>query len=148
FIINDRPDVAKEIHADGVHLGQGDMKPEEARKLLGPDKIISVTAFTEDHLRAIDPVVVDYAGTGPFYQTKTDKAKPVLGPEKFAALVRVSPVPVVGIGGVTPQNAANVIQSGAAGVAMMRSISESENPRQAAQDFAAVLKSARLRKAS
>ncbi len=148
LIINDRADVAKEINADGVHLGQGDMSPKEAREILGPDKIIGITAFTEDHFKAIDPATVNYAGTGPFYPTKTDKGKPLMGAEKFSALVKISPVPVVGIGGVTPENAAAVIQSGAGGVAMMRAISESENPEAAARNFVNVVNTARLRKAS
>ena len=148
LIINDRADVAKEINADGVHLGQGDMSPKEAREILGPDKIIGITAFTEDHFKAIDPATVNYAGTGPFYPTKTDKGKPLMGAEKFSALVKISPVPVVGIGGVTPENVAAVIQSGAGGVAMMRAISESENPEAAARNFVNVVNTARLRKAS
>ena len=148
LIINDRADVAKEINADGVHLGQGDMSPKEAREILGPDKIIGITTFTEDHFKAIDPATVNYAGTGPFYPTKTDKGKPLMGAEKFSALVKISPVPVVGIGGVTPENAAAVIQSGAGGVAMMRAISESENPEAAARNFVNVVNTARLRKAS
>lgn len=148
LLINDRADIAKEINADGVHLGQGDMSAADARKILGPEKIIGITAFTGDHFKAIDPAIVDYAGTGPFYPTKTDKGKPVMGAEKFSALVRISPVPVVGIGGVTPDNAAVVIQSGAAGVAMMRAISESENPEKAARAFVNAVTAARLRKAS
>lgn len=148
LLINDRVDVAKEANADGVHLGQGDMSAAEARNILGPDKIIGITAFTEDHFNAIDPAIVDYAGTGPFYPTKTDKGKPVMGAEKFSMMVKKSPVPVVGIGGVTPDNAATVIQSGAAGVAMMRAISESENPKKTARDFVNAVSAARLRKAS
>jgi thiamine-phosphate pyrophosphorylase len=148
FIINDRVDVAKEMDADGVHLGQGDMNPAEARKILGTEKIIGITAFTVNHFKAIDPDIIDYAGTGPFYPTKTDKGKPVMGAAKFSALVKISPVPVVGIGGVTPDSAPLVIKSGAAGVAMMRAISETYNPEQAARNFASAVSTARQRKAS
>lgn len=146
FIINDRPDVAKEMDADGVHLGQDDMPAREARKLLGPQKIIGVTAFREEHFKNIDADLVDYAGTGPFYQTRTDKGKPVLGPAEFRKLVKISPVPVVGIGGITPENAKPVIECGAAGVAMMRAISESNNPEMVAKAFADVISPAGLRK--
>lgn len=148
FLINDRVDIAQQVDADGVHLGQGDMRTAEARELLGPKKIVGVTAFTEEHFSAIDPAVIDYAGTGPFYPTKTEKGKPILGPDGFRALVRISPVPVVGIGGITPANAAAVIECGAAGVAMMRSISGAPEPKKAAYAISGAVASARLRLAS
>ncbi len=135
FIINDDVMLAKEINADGVHLGQGDMSALEARKILGPDKIIGVTAFEDEHFAAIDPAVVDYAGTGPFYATKTKPGKKILGALEFTRLVKLSPVPVVGIGGITPDNAGAVMACGAAGVAMMRGVSEANDPEAAARAF-------------
>ncbi|GJL85121.1 MAG: thiamine-phosphate synthase [Micavibrio sp.] len=135
FIVNDHVALAREVGADGVHLGQGDTAPAEARDMLGAQAIIGLTAFERAHLEAIDPGVVDYVGTGPFYETKTDKGKSVLGPEKFAELAALSPVPVVGIGGITPGNAGAVINAGANGVAMMRAISEAEDPEAAARKF-------------
>src|SRR5262249_49172472 len=122
LIINDRVDVALAVDADGVHLGQEDMPAAEARKLLGADKIIGVTAFHERHFKNIDPEIVDYTGTGPFYPTDTNKGKPVLGAENFRKLIELSPVPVVGIGGIMPGNAAAVVRSGAAGIAVMRGV--------------------------
>lgn len=136
LLINDYVDVAFAVGASGVHLGQGDSSPAEARSKLGEDAIIGQTAFTAEHLAAVDPAVIDYVGTGPFYPTKTDKGKPVLGAEKFAELVKLSPVPVVGIGGITPENAKAVIEAGANGVAMMRSVSEAASPEEAARAFA------------
>ena len=135
FLINDHVGIAKDIGADGVHIGQDDMAPEEARALLGPDAIIGLTAFDEAQIGAVNPGIVDYIGTGPFYETQTDKGKPVLGPARFANLVKASPVPVVGIGGITAANAGAVIDAGAHGVAMMRAISEAEDPETAAQDI-------------
>lgn len=127
FLVNDYVDVAFAARADGVHLGQGDCAPMDAREKLGGQAIIGQTAFTPEHMAAIDQSVIDYVGTGPFYETKTDKGKPVLGAKKFASLVKLSPVPVVGIGGVTPQNARAVIDAGGAGVAFMRSVSEADD---------------------
>lgn len=135
FLINDYVDIALAVGADGVHLGQGDASPKEARALLGENAIIGQTAFTQEHIKAVDPAVVDYIGTGPFYPTQTDKGKPVLGAEKFRALAALSPVPVVGIGGITPENAKDVLEAGAAGVAMMRSISEAQDVEAAARAF-------------
>jgi len=138
LIINDHVDVALAVGASGVHLGQGDGSPEEAREKLGEEAIIGQTAFKEAHMNAIDPEVLDYVGTGPFYKTQTDKGKQVLGADAFAKLVELSPVPVVGIGGITPNNAAAVLNAGAQGLAMMRSISEAEDIEKAARAFKGV----------
>jgi thiamine-phosphate pyrophosphorylase len=146
FLINDNVDLAKKIDADGVHLGQGDMNPAEARKILGENKIIGLTAFKPIHFEMMDANIVDYAGTGPFFATLTKPDKMVLGSEGFQSLVNISSVPVVGIGGITPENAAEVIQAGASGVAMMRAISESDDPKQVAQEFVQAIK--KIRKAS
>lgn len=135
FLINDYVELAAKIQADGVHIGQDDMSAYEARKIIGDSAILGVTAFTRTHYDALDPVVVDYVGTGPFYTTKTKPDKDVLGQDGFAALVAFAPVPVVGIGGITQDNAAEVIRAGAQGVAMMRSISEAEDPCKAAHEI-------------
>lgn len=148
LLINDYPYIAAGTGVDGVHLGQGDMDARTAGGVLGPGKIVGITAFAEDHMQAINPAIVDYVGTGPFYETKTDKGKPVLGADKFKHLVNLSPVPVVGIGGITADNAGAVIDAGASGVAMMRAISEADDPKQAAQDFVRSINNARMKKAS
>lgn len=149
LLVNDHIEIALEAGADGVHLGQGDRSPAQARALLGNRAIIGQTAYTQGHFKAIkaDPAqCVDYAGTGPFYETKTRKGKPLLGTSDaaaFRALVEISSVPVVGIGGITPDNAAPVIKAGAAGVAMMRAISEAPDPARAARTFINVVQTAR-----
>lgn len=140
FIINDHVRLAADIGADGVHIGQDDISPQEARKIIGESAILGLTAFAPEHFAALDPHVVDYAGTGPFYATLTKPDKPVLGAEKFAQLVKVSPVPVVGIGGITPDNASAVMKAGAKGIAMMRSVSEAADPAIAARQFSDIMK--------
>lgn len=135
FLVNDHVEIAHDVEASGAHIGQGDMSPAEARRILGADAILGLTAFSEAHIGAVDPAVVDYIGTGPFFPTKTDKGKPVLGAERFAELIVLSPVPVVGIGGITASNAHEVMAAGANGVAMMRSISMADNPEIAAAKF-------------
>lgn len=141
FLVNDHVDIAHDVGADGAHIGQGDINPEEARQILGNDKILGLTAFTEQHIQNINPSIVDYIGTGPFFPTQTDKGKPVLGAKRFAELIKLSQVPVVGIGGITPDNAQDVMRAGADGVAMMRSISASDNPKTAAQNFQDIIAS-------
>lgn len=128
FLINDHVKIAVEVNADGVHIGQGDMSAEKARTMIGQDKILGLTAFTRAHYDAIDPAVVDYVGTGPVFPTLTDKGKPVLGVAGFCDLIEYAPVPVVGIGGITANNACDVIDAGAAGVAVMRAISAADDP--------------------
>jgi len=142
LLINDYVDVAVAASADGVHLGQGDSDPKEARVKLGFDAIIGQTAFTRGHIEAVDDTVVDYIGTGPFYATQTDKGKPVLGAEQFSMLAALSKVPVVGIGGITSLNAQAVIDAGADGVAMMRSISEADDIGAAVGSFKALKRAA------
>ena len=127
FLVNDHVELAQKIDADGVHIGQGDMKVSEARSIIGYSKVLGLTAFTRAHMAAFDQNDVDYVGTGPFYPTLTDKGKPVLGAQGFAEIAACSPVPVVGIGGITPDNARHVIDAGANGIAVMRGISGAED---------------------
>lgn len=135
FIINDYVDLAVKIGADGVHIGQQDISPAKAREMIGEAAILGLTAYRPEHFAVLDSSVVDYVGTGPFYATKTKPDKPVLGADGFVALARISPVPMVGIGGITTQNAMQVMQAGADGVAMMRSVSEADDPAAAAKLF-------------
>lgn len=139
FLVNDYVDIARDAGASGAHIGQGDISAAEARQILGEEAILGLTAFTAEHISALDPALVDYIGTGPFFPTQTDKGKPVLGAEKFAALIAHSVVPVVGIGGITPDNARQVLEAGADGIAMMRAISAADDPCEAARKFTAVI---------
>lgn len=139
LIINDNIDVALQADADGLHIGQDDMSPVEARRRLGPDKILGLTAFRPEHFAVLDKTVIDYTGTGPYAATLTKPDKPVLGAACLKHLVGLSPAPVVGIGGITIDNAADVMRCGVAGIAMMRAISESDDPAQAAQALRACI---------
>ena len=143
FILNDHVELAAKINADGVHIGQDDMSASEARAIIGQDKILGLTAFMEEHYAAIDKNIVDYVGTGPFYPTLTKPDKAVLGAEKFKDLITKAPVPVVGIGGITPQNAHAVMTAWADGVAMMRAVTAAEDITQATRDFVRAVERAR-----
>lgn len=131
LLINDYPDIALQAKADGVHIGQGDVRSTHARALLGARAIVGLTAFRAEHFSSVDRGLVSYAGTGPVYPTQTDKGKPILGLGAFSDLVSVSSVPVVGIGGINAQNAGDVMRAGARGVAVMRAISEADSPKDA-----------------
>lgn len=144
LLINDYPDIAFETKVAGVHLGQGDNNPAQARALLGAGAVIGLTAFRPEHFSALARGVVDYTGTGPIYPTQTDKGKPVLGPEGFSLMISNAPVPVVGIGGITVDNAGAVIRAGAKGVAVMRAISEAPDPEEAARALAAEVRAVKV----
>lgn len=135
FLVNDYVQVAKDIGADGVHIGQGDVSPKTARGIIGDDVIIGLTAFTPDHLAAVDPAIVDYVGTGPVYPTTTDKGKPVLGVDGLHPLVALSPVPMVAIGGITASRASDVLSAGVDGLAVMSGISLAADPAITAREF-------------
>jgi thiamine-phosphate pyrophosphorylase len=139
LVINDRVDVALAVHADGVHLGQDDMTPDDARRLLGPGAIIGLSIKTVTEAEAAPIDVIDYAGIGGVYATlsKEQKNAPI-GPEGFArvagALRRRAPrLPVCGIAGIDAGNATAVIAAGADGVAVISALSLAPDPAAAAR---------------
>ncbi|MFP2957425.1 thiamine phosphate synthase [Myxococcus sp. 1LA] len=113
-LVNDRVDLALLADADGVHVGDEDVPAEDARALLGPGRLVGVTVRDVAGARAAQAAGADYVGLGPVFPTSTKQVPaPVLGLESFAAVVRESPLPVVGIGGVGLANIASVAAAGA-----------------------------------
>jgi thiamine-phosphate pyrophosphorylase len=118
-LVNDRVDLALLAGADGVHVGEEDLPPEAARELLGPGKVVGVTVRDVAGARAAREAGADYVGLGPVFGTTTKQVPaPVLGLAGFAAVVRESPLPVVGIGGVKLANIAELAATGAHGGAV------------------------------
>lgn len=119
-LLNDRVDLALLSGADGVHVGDEDLPPEAARELLGRGRLVGVTVRNAAGARAAKEAGADYVGVGPVFGTTTKQVPaPVLGLEGFAAVVRDSPLPVVGIGGVGLANIAQVAGAGAHGAAVV-----------------------------
>jgi thiamine-phosphate pyrophosphorylase len=144
LIINDRLDVALAVKADGVHLGQTDMDIDDARRLVGRDMLIGISAeCVEDAVRA-EAKGADYVGISPVFSTptKTDTA-PALGLDGVARIRAAVSLPLVGIGGIGPGNAAQVIQAGCDGVAVVSAIVSAPDPRQAAAKLKAVIRAAK-----
>jgi thiamine-phosphate pyrophosphorylase len=114
FIVNDRPDLASKLGADGVHVGQEDAPYAEARALLGPDKIVGVTCHNSRHL-AMDAVEAgaDYVAFGAFYPTATKEAKTKADPEILTWWQEIMEAPCVAIGGITVENALPLVEAGA-----------------------------------
>ena len=136
FIINDCLDLALAIDADGLHVGQTDIAPALARRYLGPDKILGLSITRESELGTIDPSVVDYIGLGPVFATATKAdAAPALGLEHFRQLRQAIDLPVVAIGGIGQEQAADVIRAGADGIAVVSAICTAPDPAIAAKDL-------------
>jgi thiamine-phosphate pyrophosphorylase len=142
LVINDRVDVALAVGADGVHVGQRDMPAADARRLLGPDAILGVSATDAEQLRAVDAAIADYVGIGPVFATgsKADASTP-LGLDGLAALCRLSPLPVVAIGGIGVASARAVVACGAAGVSVISAICGAPDPAEAARALRADIES-------
>lgn len=134
LIVNDRLDVALAIDAEGVHVGQDDMPAAVARRLVGPDKILGVSAETVEEALEAQRDGADYLGVGDVYgtPTKPDAGTPI-GVEGLAMVVRAVSIPVVAIGGITPDNTEAIIEAGAAGVAVISAIVGAPNPEAAAR---------------
>jgi thiamine-phosphate pyrophosphorylase len=136
FIVNDRLDIALASDADGLHVGHQDLPAEVARRLIGPERILGVTAATPDEARAAVAQGADYLGCNAVFATptKTDTGAP-LGVSGLRALVASSTVPVVAIGGIKAANAAEVLASGVAGIAVVSAIVAADDPEGAAREL-------------
>ena len=134
LIINDRVDVALALGADGVHLGQSDMPYAMARELLGPQAVIGLSVETLEQARDAEQLDVDYLGLSPVFATatKTDLAKP-LGLDGISQIRSESRHHLVAIGGISHDNAAEVMTAGADGLAVVSAICSAADPQQASQ---------------
>jgi thiamine-phosphate pyrophosphorylase len=129
LIINDRVDVAYAVDARGVHLGQGDLPIPIAREILGPDRLLGGSADSAEEARALAAEGADYAGIGPVFPTSSkDDAGPVLGIDDLARAVREVDLPLIAIGGITPENLATVLQTGVHGVAVLSAVCLADDP--------------------
>lgn len=134
FIIDDNVHLAKELGADGVHLGKNDMPISEARGILGEEFIIGGTANTFEDVLAHYRAGADYVGCGPFrFTTTKEKLSPILGMEGYAAItgqMRKSgiQIPIVAIGGITPDDIPGIMDSGADGIALSGTVLRAEEP--------------------
>ena len=134
FIVNDRVDVALIAGADGVHVGQDDLPARDVRALMGPRALIGVSASTVEEGVAAEREGADYLGVGAIYATgtKPDAGAPV-GLDRLREIGRAVRLPLVGIGGITADNAAAVIRAGASGVAVITAVTLAEDMTAAAR---------------
>lgn len=136
FIVNDDAELAVRLGADGAHVGQEDLPPAEARKLLGENRILGLSTHTREQVLRAREEPVDYIGAGPIFPTATKPdAGPAAGPEFLQWAVRNSAVPVVAIGGITLDNLDAVLKTGVRSAAVISAISRSPNPAESARAF-------------
>ena len=133
LIINDNVQFALEIDADGVHLGQDDMDPAEARKLLGPDKIIGVTAKTVEQAKTAESKGADYLGSGAVFGSTTKLDAKPMTKALLKEITASVDIPVVAIGGINADNAGLLVGTGIAGIAVVGGIFASDDIKQAAK---------------
>jgi len=135
LIVNDRPDVAVLAGADGVHLGQSDLPPEEVRGLVGPDAIIGLSTHTAEQAAGAEARGADYVGVGPVFPTDTKGYREGGGPELVARLCAATRLPTVAIGGITPENAGSIVAAGAQAVAACAALCGADDPQDTARTF-------------
>ncbi|MGK7909954.1 MAG: thiamine phosphate synthase [Synechococcus sp.] len=139
-IVNDRVDIALDIGADGVHLGQTDMPVETAREMLGPQRLIGQSTTNWDEMERALQTSADYIGVGPVYATPTKAGKAPAGLEYVQLAIQKSTVPWFAIGGINAQTLPEVVATGATQVSVVRSLMSAENPTKAAQEMLSILK--------
>ncbi|MFZ5865381.1 MAG: thiamine phosphate synthase [Thermodesulfobacteriota bacterium] len=136
LIINDRLDIAQALDADGVHLGRDDMPLSVARKILGPDKIIGISINTPDHINEEAVRLANYLAVSPVFFTGTKENITTPWELEGVKLARsLTDLPLVGIGGINRQNAADVIMAGIDCVAVVSAIVSADNPEEATRDL-------------
>jgi thiamine-phosphate pyrophosphorylase len=145
FILNDRPDIAREIRADGVHVGQDDMPVAQARAIVGPDMLVGLSTHHPAEIEAALPAAsddsphVDYIGVGPVHATPTKPGRPAVGLELVSYASAHAHVPFFAIGGIDAENVLTVLDAGAARVCVLRAIADAEDPERATLTLRAAL---------
>jgi thiamine-phosphate diphosphorylase len=137
FIVNDRLDIALAVGADGVHVGRDDLPASVVRRLLGPGRILGVSAETAEEAVAAEADGADYVGVGPIFEargTKEDAGEPV-GLSRIAQVRSRCRLPIVAIGGITAENARRVREAGADAAAVISAVAAADDIARAAREL-------------
>ena len=137
FLVNDNVEIAREMNADGVHVGQSDMEALDVRAILGPDKILGVSAQTVEQAVLAEKHGADYLGVGAVFPTGSKDDADDVSYDTLKAICRAVSIPVVAIGGITQQNVEKLAGSGICGVAVISAIYAAKNIGQASKDLKA-----------
>jgi thiamine-phosphate pyrophosphorylase len=148
LIVNDRPDIALLAGAGGVHVGQDDLSVEDARAVCGPDRWVGFSTHTLEQVATADATSADYIAFGPIFPTATKKnPDPVVGTELLRKARRLTKKPLVAIGGITLERAAEVYRAGADSLAVIRDLICAPNPAVRAREYVDVAASTSARQA-
>jgi len=144
LIVNDRPDVAYLAGASGVHVGREDLGVDEARAVIGPEKLVGISTHNLEQFEEAMKSSADYIAVGPIFATSTkENPDPVVGLEFLRRVRRLTSKPIVAIGGIKLERAAEVIEAGADSVAVIRDIVQAADPAQKARQFIERLEAAK-----
>jgi len=135
YVINDNVQVAMAAGADGVHVGQGDMSPKDVRKIIGPDKILGVSAQTVEQAVLAEESGADYIGVGSVFPTSTKLDAEAVSLETLKEICKAVSIPVVAIGGINKDNAIKLAGSGIDGIAVVSAIFAREDIASAAREL-------------
>ena len=133
LLINDRIDIALAVDSDGVHIGQDDMPADIARKIIGKDKILGVSASTVAEAKKAEADGADYIGSGAVFPTATKDDADSVSKLQLKEIVHSIDIPVVAIGGITLENADTLKDTGIAGFSVVSAIMSADNPKEASQ---------------
>jgi thiamine-phosphate pyrophosphorylase len=138
FILNDRPDLVSAADADGVHVGQDDLPAAVARQVVGPERLVGLSTHSPAQVDAAG-VAVDYIGVGPIHATPTKPGRPAVGLELVRYAAAHARIPCFAIGGIDRGNITSVIAAGAERIAVVRALTEAEDPELAARQLRAAV---------
>ena len=140
YVVNDSVEIALAIGADGVHVGQSDIKGRDIRSLIGPDKILGISAGTVEEAIAAEKAGADYIGVGAVFGTSTKKNARNLTVENLREIANAVSIPVVAIGGINARNLMELRGSGVDGVAVVSAIFGADNPGKATAELLTLAK--------
>lgn len=135
FIINDLPELARQVDADGVHLGQDDMPAVQARQIIGRDKLIGISTHNVEEALKAEAQGADYVAIGSVFPTGTKDDTTLVGLKMLSKVRKAVRVPLVAIGGITPEGAYDAIEAGADSVAVISGIMADSDPARAAKEY-------------
>jgi thiamine-phosphate pyrophosphorylase len=135
FILNDRPDLVAAAGADGVHVGQDDTPAADARATVGADRLIGLSTHSPAQIEAAAALDIDYIGVGPVHATPTKPGRPAVGTELVTYAAGHARTPFFAIGGIDATNVAAVRAAGADRIAVVRALTDADDPEAAARDL-------------
>ena len=134
-MVNDSVEIAMDIDADGVHVGQSDIRGRDIRAMIGKDKILGISAGTVEEAVAAEKAGADYIGVGAVFATTTKKKAGTVSYELLCEICKAVSIPVVAIGGINMKNMEELKGSGADGIAVVSAIFAAENPGKATAEL-------------